>query len=214
MEGQYYIASYSNFEINQDDRPLYLPTLWNEYNQVIPPSNERPENSVMTVFDGEAKNDINFLLTPAALLVVTDNENFGKAFFEMFLIDNDDIFFNAIISENTIISGNNAVRSNTFYQYLPIGDYRFYVGSESDFYGSENFVNYLYGAGNCYSCRLELLAGKGEVVSLNRFDKKVIDINRNQGASISGQLTFDQSTNDTEFYSYVTLDTKHITISL
>ncbi len=203
--GEYALSISSTFEINQENRPLYLPTLWNSTFQVISSLYNIPADSILTVSDGAILENIDFRLTPAALLYVTDDSNNGEAFSRLKLINSDGELLNGTLSTSTVIDNGVAETVNVLFNYLPIGDYRFYVHSESEFYNTQSYVDFIYGSGDCYACELELIEGKGELIHFDKFDKKVINVNRSQGASISGKLTFEENQLDFQTNSIVYL---------
>ena len=208
-DGQYYIRAYSRFLIDQEDRPLYVPTLWNENNEIIRSRFDLPNESIITVVDGETVENIDFHLIPAAILAITDDVNNGEALSDLVVINSDNQFSGSTKVVNNVLVGNVSTSATYLYNYFPVGDYRFAINSEVEFYNARNYVDYLYGKGECYSCALELMSGKGKVVTLQKFEKKIIDITRSEGASISGVLTFEESENDLEFYSFINLVGTH-----
>jgi hypothetical protein len=196
-DGEYYL-SITN-DILYDDTiegPIYVPTLWDPQGQIINSSSFITTDSILIVNSENTVLNVDFKLVPAAFLTITNNEFNGESLSNGTAVNSDNEIFNFSRSELNTLVGQVSVRNTILYSLLPVGDYRFNVIAKDKIYFDLVHVNQIYGEGECYSCQLELLSGKGQVVSLSKFERKTIDVNLSDGASISGKLTLEDNNPD------------------
>ena len=199
-DGQYLISARNkSFEPDINEPTYYLPTLWHaNYERTQSYYPQPPMESIINIENGESKQDIDFRLAPAALLVITDNDNNGEYFLGAYILDSENQMQTAVSYTRQDFANGVVNTQRMLYQYLPQGEYKFFVTSHQPFANNtitqqDTYVGYIYGFGDCYVCWLEIEAGKGEVITLSKFEKKTVNIQRNHGATISGKISFEGS---------------------
>lgn len=192
-DGEYFLSVFSHFDLNQEDRPLYLPTLWSIDGDLDTNTFELKDKFIINIENGEAKSNIDFRLTAAGMLIVTNDNSDGLDLRDAFIIDENNSIIQAVPNIFNFGSINGFETIKVLVTFLPVGSYRFYVDSDNSTYyqSGEKPTDLIYGYGECYNCRAELLTGKGSEINIHRFEKKEIDVELSLGASISGKVNFE-----------------------
>jgi hypothetical protein len=191
-DGEYYLSIRAGFSLEIEPQEIYMPTLWHPQGLIVDSFSTIANESILIINSENSNINANFKLVPAAILVITNDEYNGESLSKFKAINNDNDLFYSIRSITSTLIGQVSVSTTILYNYLPVGDYRLYIDAKFTNFPSLDRTSQIYGEGECYNCMLELLSGKGETVTLSKFDTKIIDVNLSKGASISGKLTFDQ----------------------
>jgi hypothetical protein len=197
-DGEYLLKVSTEYNPGQQDRPFYLPMLWSADGDLQVNTINPKRKFIIQVVNGEALTDIDFSLTAAGILVVTNNISNGLELDKAFVIDEN----NDIKPANLVVTqlggvGSSVVTSQVFFSILAVGSYRFYVDSNNSSFpqSGERRTDMIYGYGPCYNCRAELLNGKGMAVNINRFEQHEVDVELALGSSFSGKMNFEDSGN-------------------
>lgn len=203
--GEYYLSIKSEFILDQEQQPIFMPTLWHPQGQIVNSFSTIPNDSILVVNADNSVISADFQLTPAAILAVTNDENNGETLSYYMAINNESEVFESIRYITNTFVDQVSVNNTILVSYLPIGDYRFYVDANEPNFTNIAHVNQIFGYGECYNCKLDLLSGKGEVFSLSKFERKIIDVELTEGASILGEILIEENESDNSYYTWMYL---------